>query len=352
MTEKNNTISVIKGAAILLVVYGHVIQHTMVPLGQDFFSNPVFKFIYTFHMPLFFVISGYLIALSLGRNSIPSAFKSRCKSLLIPFLAWGILGVVTHYFLNIIDGRDVGILNFPQDLLAQLVLNPSVWFLFTLFVLSVLLLLSVVFEGFVGLAAFGLVYAVIMLVSYNNYCSLFFIKWFYLFYLAGYFVGRYKFTLDPKRTQLLVIIAVGLFAFLFPFWSTYDFIYVNKMNFLSNHYFYEVLRIIYRYVLGFLGIGLVFYLCAYLAKTKLSTVLERVGNYALDIYLIQIFIVEGIYPRWIERSHVDINGNSALFLVFIAPLLTIFFVGMCVVASKALIRRNRLLNTLLLGNRS
>ena len=56
-------IDVAKGIAILLVLLGHTIQFAS---GEEFekaslfYNNIVFKTIYSFHMPLFMVISGYL----------------------------------------------------------------------------------------------------------------------------------------------------------------------------------------------------------------------------------------------------------------------------------------------------
>ena len=44
-----------RGLAILFVVIGHIIQFNGIPT-----TNPVFEFIYSFHMPLFFSISGYI----------------------------------------------------------------------------------------------------------------------------------------------------------------------------------------------------------------------------------------------------------------------------------------------------
>lgn len=50
MKERNVTIDIMKGIGIILMVVGHS--------GCPSFLR---NFIYTFHMPLFFMISGYLI---------------------------------------------------------------------------------------------------------------------------------------------------------------------------------------------------------------------------------------------------------------------------------------------------
>ena len=57
----------LKGIAIFLVVWGHTIQYG--GSGSIFFDNKAFIFIYSFHMPLFLLISGYFLAKTAGRRS-------------------------------------------------------------------------------------------------------------------------------------------------------------------------------------------------------------------------------------------------------------------------------------------
>ena len=48
----------LKGLAIFLVVAGHFIQQH--ELGGESENNVLVRIIYTFHMPLFFFLSGYV----------------------------------------------------------------------------------------------------------------------------------------------------------------------------------------------------------------------------------------------------------------------------------------------------
>ena len=50
-------LDIMKGFAIWLVVIGHLIQYNNC---VDWIEHPMFTWIYSFHMPLFFYISGYL----------------------------------------------------------------------------------------------------------------------------------------------------------------------------------------------------------------------------------------------------------------------------------------------------
>lgn len=61
--ERIEYIDIAKGTGIILMVLGHI----------PAFSNNykfAYKFIYAFHMPLFFIISGYLFAYKYKQNQI------------------------------------------------------------------------------------------------------------------------------------------------------------------------------------------------------------------------------------------------------------------------------------------
>jgi len=352
MADKNPTIDIAKGVAIILVVYGHVIQHSMAPGTREFFLNPVFKVIYTFHMPLFVFISGFLMASSLNRKSVGDVFVARVKSLLLPFMSLVFLGTIITYVLNRIFGYDIASVNITGSLVDQLFFKPSVWFLFTLFALSGILAYSVKLEKYFGGVIFAVIYFLLMIIPYNEYCALYYIKWFYPFYLAGYLFNKYNVKVPGVLISAGILpVSLGLFSWLVIYWHTNDYIYINKMNFMSYQYFSETLRLMYRYIMGFLGIILVFYLSGYLVRSKAGALLGKIGAYSLDIYIIQMFILEGIYPRLIYKVQVHLDLGSPLTLYVAAPLIAMFFVGVCILSSKLLIRKYRLLNALLLGGR-
>lgn len=71
LNEKRRSVLIdaLRGVAIILVIIGHCISNGS---GSGYFSNQgyyeniAFKFIYSFHMPLFMIISGYLFKYSVG----------------------------------------------------------------------------------------------------------------------------------------------------------------------------------------------------------------------------------------------------------------------------------------------
>lgn len=63
INKRNDYIDFVKSVAIILVVIGHCIQCGSGSLyfeEQLYFDNILFRVIYSFHMPLFMLLSGFL----------------------------------------------------------------------------------------------------------------------------------------------------------------------------------------------------------------------------------------------------------------------------------------------------
>ena len=83
----------LKGWLMLLVILGHAIQGT---LGYECNSNHVFNLIYSFHMPAFIAVSGWLLfrgdLSSYTKEEYLKSCKRRSLQLLIPYFVW----IITH----------------------------------------------------------------------------------------------------------------------------------------------------------------------------------------------------------------------------------------------------------------
>lgn len=87
--SRNLYLDVVKGIAIILVVFGHNIQYGSFECNNgDFFENPLFIAIYSFHMPLFMLISGYLFYHTIKSHSWGQNVKSRFTKLVLPIIIW------------------------------------------------------------------------------------------------------------------------------------------------------------------------------------------------------------------------------------------------------------------------
>lgn len=120
-----------------MVLVGHAIQYCYGAeyfLQGAYFSNPIFKFIYTFHMPLFMVISGYLLQQTLDHRTEMEVAKRRLRQLGLPILSFGVLAFTIKWAVHPV----FDILECAKDLFSTIVGN--LWFLWALLYNQLLLL--------------------------------------------------------------------------------------------------------------------------------------------------------------------------------------------------------------------
>ena len=131
--QRNHTIDIMRGIAIFLVVFGHVTYITELR-----------TYIWGFHMPLFFFISGLLFRREKFGGFVEFA-KSRVKSIVLPF---AIFYLVTFAYWVLIErntrGADVSIgsqllgLVYGTYDMRYMMFNGALWFLPCLFSMEML----------------------------------------------------------------------------------------------------------------------------------------------------------------------------------------------------------------------
>ena len=87
--DRNNSIDIIKGFLIILVFLGHIIPGSL----EDSFVR---HSIYSFHMPLFMAVSGFMLNFDALKNKPFGVFIKYLKRLIIPW----ILAVIVYYCLK------------------------------------------------------------------------------------------------------------------------------------------------------------------------------------------------------------------------------------------------------------
>lgn len=133
MKQRNEIIDILKGIGIIFVLVGHALGH--------FFS----QFSYTFHMPLFFLVTGLFIAECQAANKVSFSTwwrdraKKDVKSLLYPaFFTITIILVVSCFYYVTKDSffKDPVTIVWndnPEKLLGNVIIPGNMWFLFALF---------------------------------------------------------------------------------------------------------------------------------------------------------------------------------------------------------------------------
>ena len=129
-----------KALGIIAVFYGHIVNNI-------FFISPIpaaglqYKLIYSFHIPLFFLLSGYLMK-DTQRRKFSLFMKNKFMTRIVPFFFFNIL-IMPCYFINAkISHQSIDVRIFLQgslDLLAGWPFsNPVTWFLACLFSVEVI----------------------------------------------------------------------------------------------------------------------------------------------------------------------------------------------------------------------
>lgn len=84
MSERDNSISILKGIGIILVIIGH---SCCPPL--------LYSIIYSFHMPLFFIASGYFFKEKYLTQK-KTFVVNKIKKLYLPFVIWSVVFLLLH----------------------------------------------------------------------------------------------------------------------------------------------------------------------------------------------------------------------------------------------------------------
>lgn len=341
--ERNPFLDILKGALIIIVVIGHVIQ---VNYPNTFDQVVFFRLIYSFHMPLFIFISGYIAYLSEKEESITSKSWKKFIQLMVPFFAW--------YFLY----KFIGLELFRTFTLVQytktLILSPDngYWFLYVLFVCYIVLYIlkfiqkklnflsaRVELVMFLGTAMFV---NMLYFLRYPNFFGIELIKWYLPSFLAGYLIAKHK-SIFKKYFEFLQKVSIILFPFFFYFWSRDMEPAFGRIlqKYIGNHvYFIENL---YKYLTALFA-GIIFIsIIRRIENQRVKNILNYLGKRTFEIYTLQ-FMLFGIFG-YFQLAHLPIDMPQILLIL----ASTVIIIAFSVLASKYLFEQNKYLTLLFFG---
>jgi fucose 4-O-acetylase-like acetyltransferase len=324
MKERLIYIDQMRGIAILLVIMGHLIQFN--GLGTN---NPVFEFIYSFHMPLFFAISGYIGFKTIRIYNLRSyiAFVGRkFRALMIPLLVWSLF--VEKYVFT-----ETWTVLSPLDFI-NVFFRPSLWFLSMLFYIFVLFgLLSwidtkfneknILWIDFI----FIMIFLVLVLLSYK--CRISIVKPLYaIFFSLGIVISKHK-----KIENLIInpfVFEVCLVSFMI----------------LVCHWTFNGTETddLYKIIISVSAFAVTFNACRKIKwNDRISRQLVDFGKYSLNIYITQFYLTK-----------IFVNNNVTIadmnpFILFVACMSASIVVGYLCIGFAKIMELAPALNFLLYG---
>ena len=289
MGNRLEWIDTLKGVAIITVVVGHCVGGA---LAANYFKNDylivktIFDFIYSFHMPLFFSISGFLFYLTKTYNK----YKIRILDLGLIYIFWTLI----TWLIKFLAG---GSINYPvtvQTLLLNLY-NPTFiyWYIYSLILIS--LICSTKKLEQINLTKLLLLFVVAYVVKILPVSLGIFGKSIYFmsfFALGGYLYNEHRYKKISKNTVICLCVVIIFNIFL----------YFNEISF-SNE-----IEILKEIIVANSAIILSYYI---FSEQKKLNVFKILGVYSLHIYLMHDFVVAGTRMIFIRLN----NENLLLYLI-------------------------------------
>ena len=329
-----------KAIAIFCVVWGHCLQN-MTSDTNYWLSDTLWKFIYSFHIPLFMIISGYFAYGSLFKP-ISQTIKKKIVQLLVPSVAWyiviSIIAMVFNRELNVQRLSDiVGALPF------------SLWFLKSLFMCYIITLIGV---GLYRWRRWSFMLYMIMIFGLGEWLNYVSTIAMLPFFIAGLGLRIHKKFLLKKN-----IVSIGGFMIAFilmlAIWDSSDYnLYMNPFR----HNWGGYKPFIIRCLIGIAGASVILYGISLLErynKNGVNVWLQKIGTMTLGIYCIQVIIAEGLLKyssEYIEQLYLCdfAELNNLLYNYIITPIAAILTIGICIAIIK-LLRINHFLRLIFLG---
>lgn len=289
---RDNLIDMLKGFAIVSMVVGHAIVKT----SLVFYEGMLYKVIFSYHMPLFFSVSGYLMYRTIKGNK-GKWLGGKAKKLLIPHFAYN-TGI---YFWSATGLANCSVLtkelSFKAWMISSTIADDGEWFLWTLFFVFALMLVVKWLDNrdghFVSNTLFFLAIVVFVPIPDGSILRVSFIQFFFPFAVSGYLVAKYSDAIKKEVTTRRIAVAVPIILALFVlFRSLYGGVWADSP---SLGFLYNTGNQIGYYALAALSVPLVYFGMLLLSRVKVRfNPLVWVGQKSIYIYLFSL-LVTGLY---------------------------------------------------------
>ena len=289
-----------RGIAIILVALGH-----SEPI-RDIFPQ-VYNFIYSFHMPLFFFMSGFFAISAMTTGSLREEYKkvfSRIFYLAVPYITISIAYTFIKLGLPHLAKRNVILENVAANIFLYPTKNPAL-FLWFIYIIILMRLITPILSKSNQYAVFlSLLFFQIFPVHIDLFGTGVMLQ-----YLVYYYLGLKTSQISEGFQLLLKRKALTIASFLL---------------FLLSYFIYQNSHItLMRFLTASFGTLWILSICFSLRDYLPVRWLEYCGKYSLQIYLLQYFF---IFPFLLLLSRMQVNDGFIVFANFVIGLAGPIFV--------------------------
>lgn len=305
MAKRIIDIDVMQGIAMVLVVLGH---HRFDFMPEWYIS--FFYWLYTYHMPLFIFISGFLIRYSYKGINNGGEYRryvsKRMKKFFLPFFIIGTIGTFATWNFNDVNALLNNLLN--------LIISPKqsevtfLWYIYLLFIFYCIA--PIIFNAKLWIKVLLFIVAVYLsthVIPIGYICIDWFTRYF-VFFLCGAFVAKnyHKIT---QHKKICLSICIGSFV---------AFILMSIAILTGNS------NSILRYLIQWLGIP-TFALMSYFLKqcSWINKTLVYISVNCFGIYLLHMFFVQA-GALFITNLPLDIPSWGYIIYLILSTTFSIF----------------------------
>lgn len=292
-SERYITIDIAKGIAVFLVLWGHFIQYSSGG-NYDHFADLIFRFIYSFHMPLFSLISGYLFYNYLEKRSLKQVICKKLEGLLWPVFFWSVMRYYLSFMFHIVKGEII----FEFTEWWELFTGSFLWFLWSILAASICV--AIVVKKFpVRFKIIGFIVAYFVMYLFPNAEMNLFL---YPYFIISYSAKKYEYLWKPHWKQGFIGASISFLAML-PFYQNKHYIYNSGISIDFWDPGGQILTDIYRYIIGFCG-SIAFIGTIAVLEKRLNSIIVALlvdcGKLSLHIYIIQCFLLPLAWPKFLS----------------------------------------------------
>ncbi|MFA0816584.1 MAG: acyltransferase family protein [Anaerofustis sp.] len=319
IVQRENYLDVAKGIALFGVVLGHLVN----------FGGTAFTWIFSFHMMLFFFISGYQFNSNKYINyKFTEYFDKKVKTILIPYVIVTIIGIIACIIIPSWRGFGANIYYYlfylaqPENLQVG-----QIWFLACLFWTEILFFYFYK-KMFSHLHTVSIIFIIILIsiVGFNmNLVSLFTyprIPWkldssitALVFYSTGFYTKRIglidKLYEYSKFVSAIILISCGVLGF---YIAEYKNGYVNISDCQYGNY-------IYFYIAAFCGILFVMLFSKYLANNKILQYYGRNTLWMFSLHSFLLYISVYILNLITQQHYIRMSNIPFVYCLIIAIII-------------------------------
>lgn len=303
--ERLVILDIMQGIAMLLVIIGH---HLLDFMPKAYSS--IHYYLYTFHMPLFIFISGFLISYSYKEGIGYSKYvKKRFIKFFIPYFIIGVIVTILYHFMY---GEDI----FKNIL--NLIISPKespttfLWYIYLLFFFYALypivhktLQNSIIYY----LLGFGIILYIFPFKT-SILCLDYFTSYL-IFYLMGCLSARYFRVFQLQRAKLTSYLFLAVFI-------------ITSIIFIVRSVYNPAVE----FIIPFLAIPAVYAISLLMEKIPIiPNVLSDISHECFHIYLLHMFVIQGLalifhslYPEQLSIAEMTLYILISTIISIIIPI--------------------------------